>query len=174
MDDDKKMNGIQPVQTAAAQQVVADLARTIWREHFVPIIGQPQVDYMLERFQSAAAIAEQMRSGAEYYLIYREGRPGGYTAIIPESPPGKLMLSKLYLLRRERGQGLGRQLMDFVIEQSRKRGLAVVWLTVNRDNTKVIEWYRRRGFRVVDEMKKDIGGGFCMDDFIMERSSRTE
>lgn len=28
------------------------LAKEIWNQHFVPIIGQDQVDYMLNKFQS--------------------------------------------------------------------------------------------------------------------------
>lgn len=31
---------------------IADLAKTIWNQHYVNIIGQQQVDYMLEEFQS--------------------------------------------------------------------------------------------------------------------------
>ena len=29
--------------------------------------------------------------------------------------------------------------------------------------------YERRGFNTIDEVKKDIGGGFYMDDYIMEK-----
>ena len=47
---------------------VARLADTIWREHYVPIIGGAQVDYMLKRFQSIQAITEQVEHGHNYLL----------------------------------------------------------------------------------------------------------
>ena len=43
---------------------IADLADIIWKEHYIPIIGIPQVDYMLKKFQSAKAIKEQISDGA--------------------------------------------------------------------------------------------------------------
>ena len=36
------------------------LAKEIWNQHFVPIIGQDQVDYMLNKFQSCESIKTQM------------------------------------------------------------------------------------------------------------------
>jgi diphthamide synthase (EF-2-diphthine--ammonia ligase) len=35
--------------------IVESLAKEIWIEHYTPIIGRPQVDYMLENFQSSQA-----------------------------------------------------------------------------------------------------------------------
>ena len=49
---------------------IAGLARTIWTEHYTPIIGSSQVEYMLENIQSAEKIAEAMESGSEYYMAY--------------------------------------------------------------------------------------------------------
>ena len=71
------------VRKASQIKAVADLAREIWNEHFVPIIGQAQVDYMLERFQSAPAIRGQIAAGYEYYLVRDRGRYAGYFALVP-------------------------------------------------------------------------------------------
>jgi hypothetical protein len=57
---------------------VARLAHEIWNEHYVSIIGQAQVDYMVKNFQSASAIAVQIAGGYEYYLILHDGA-GLYT-----------------------------------------------------------------------------------------------
>jgi hypothetical protein len=40
--------------------------------------------------------------------------------------------------------------------------------SMNKYNKDSIEWYLRKGFNTVGEAKKDIGGGFFMDDYIME------
>jgi hypothetical protein len=59
---------IEPVTATEQTRQVAELARDIWTEHYVPIIGRDQVDYMLDRFQSSDAIARQIESGCKYYL----------------------------------------------------------------------------------------------------------
>ena len=148
---------------------VATLARQIWNQHFVAIIGQAQVDYMLDRFQSPVAIRAQMDTGCEYYLARCDEEPVGYIGLIPHQSGGKLMLSKLYVKSAERGAGVGSLLLEFTMQRARETGAIAVWLTVNRHNTASIEWYKRRGFAVTGELKKDIGCGFYMDDFVMER-----
>jgi len=39
---------------------VAILANQIWTEHYVPIIGEEQVDYMLYKFQSAETVTKSL------------------------------------------------------------------------------------------------------------------
>jgi hypothetical protein len=60
-----------PVTTAQQVDAVAGLARDIWYEYYVPLIGQPQVDYMVSKFQSSEAMAQQMREGYEYFTTER-------------------------------------------------------------------------------------------------------
>jgi ribosomal protein S18 acetylase RimI-like enzyme len=80
-----------------------------------------------------------------------------------------MLISKIYVKNSVRGSGVGNQLLDFIEETSRARNFNTVWLTVNRFNDSTVKWYFRHGFITVEEIKKDIGGGFFMDDFIMEK-----
>jgi len=159
---------ISPVTDSETIAEVAALARTIWNQHFVGMIGQAQVDYMLDKFQSPEAIGAQLASGTEYYLARIDGEPLGYLGLIPNKPEGKLMLSKIYVEQTARGTGLGTALFDFARQRAAECGAASIWLTVNRGNLETIAWYKHKGFEVVDEKKMDIGSGFYMDDYIME------
>jgi GNAT superfamily N-acetyltransferase len=160
---------ISKVARAAEVVAVARLAEDIWREHFTPIIGADQVAYMLDKFQSAQAISSQLDAGTEYYLASVDGSLVGYTALVPDEPSSRLMISKLYVTKDQRGGGVGSGLLRFTESEGQTRHLTTLWLTVNRFNDGPIQWYLRKGFNKVDEVKKDIGGGFYMDDFIMEK-----
>ena len=152
-----------PEQIAA----VARLARKIWTEHYVPIIGPAQVEYMLEKFQSEAAIARQISGeGYEYYLL-----PGaGYLALVPDRGNKSVLLSKIYVKSTQRGTGLGRTFVEFAAARCAELGCRELWLTVNRNNTGSIAFYERMGFRKTDELVTDIGNGFVMDDWRMARA----
>ena len=63
-----------PVVSPADAAVVARLAAEIWYEHYVPIIGREQVDYMVPRFQSEAAVLAQVGTGLQYFLILKDGQ----------------------------------------------------------------------------------------------------
>ena len=148
---------------------IAALAHDIWNDHFPDIIGQGQVDYMLDRFQSKAAIREQIRHDHyEYYLVGSPSDRAGYFAIIQDAD--SLQLSKLYLRRAARGLGMGARIVRWVEAESRARGVSRIWLTVNKDNAGSIAFYRCVGFEVKSAMVTDIGNGFVMDDYLMVRA----
>jgi len=147
---------------------LCEMARRIWTEHYTPIIGEAQVEYMLEKFQSVDAVSEQLASGGyEYYFALYHGEYAGFIGIVPEQE--KLFLSNLYIDADFRHRGIAREAMNFLSEYGKQRNLNKIYLTVNRNNTDSIAAYRSMGFDVVCEQVADIGGGFVMDDYVLER-----
>ncbi|UCE48606.1 MAG: GNAT family N-acetyltransferase [Phycisphaerales bacterium] len=159
---------IEQVSSLSQIETVARLAFEIWNQHFVPIIGKAQVDYMVEKFQSKKAIKEQIERGYSYYLIQADGDYIGYSGICPKED--ELFLSKLYLRVSQRGKGYGRQVVKFLENLARDRGLGKITLTVNKNNTDTIRAYERFGFTNQGPIVQDIGGGFVMDDYKMEKA----
>jgi ribosomal protein S18 acetylase RimI-like enzyme len=147
--------------------IIESLAREIWTEHYIPIIGERQVDYMLARYQSKQAINEQITSGVLYFMM-EEGRSFiGYIAVQPRGD--ELFLSKIYVRSSHRARGYGRQAVQFVETLARERGLRKIVLTVNKNNTGAIRAYETVGFKNVGSLVQDIGSGFVMDDYAMEK-----
>jgi len=148
-------------------ELLADLASEIWHEYYGSLLSLEQIDYMVDKFQSAPAIADQIASqGYEYYLMQADGTNVGYLAVKAEGD--KLFLSKLYVLKAHRGRGYASRSLAFVVQQCRERGLKALWLTVNRYNDASIAVYEKKGFKKVREQVADIGNGYVMDDFVME------
>ncbi len=159
---------VERVLTETQIEVVARLAHEIWNQHFVPIIGKAQVDYMVEKFQSKRAISEQIAGGYSYYLLEADGDYFGYTGVCQKED--ELFLSKLYIRASQRGKGYGRKVVEFLEGLARDKGLAKITLTVNRNNTDTIKAYEKFGFDNLGDFVQDIGNGFAMDDFKMEKA----
>ncbi len=53
---------------------------------------------------------------------------------------------------------------------ARGRGCTRLTVAVNKNNRTAIAAYLKHGFRVADAVVKDIGGGFVMDDYLMEQA----
>ena len=124
---------------------------------------------MLEKFQCEQAITKQLTDGYEYYSVTYNGCNAGYMAVISNVSDTSLMISKIYVRKSDRGHGLGKQMLEFTEELCRQRSIKKIWLTVNRHNRHSIEWYSRMGFTNIGSIVQDIGGGFIMDDFRMEK-----
>ncbi len=161
------MSEIMRVSTAGQIGTVAALAREIWTEHYVPIIGRRQVDYMLDEFQSIPAMKRQIGDGWEYYLVTNDGRAVGYFALVPDEAASAAKLSKIYVRRDMRGRGFGREIIAFCQARCEELGLRRLWLTVNKHNADSIAFYKRMGFTIDGPVVQDIGRGFVMDDYKM-------
>ncbi|MEJ2163512.1 MAG: GNAT family N-acetyltransferase [Robiginitalea sp.] len=147
---------------------IAELAHIIWREHYIPIIGKGQVEYMLDKYQSAYAVKQQAADGMCYYLIYSKTLPAGYFAF--EKREKELFLSKIYLLNTHRGLGLGTAAMKFISDKARDWGCSHIALTVNKNNDRSISAYQKLGFENKGVQITDIGSGYIMDDFRMVKT----
>lgn len=161
------MTQIEPAKTKKTYKIIAGLAELIWTEHYTPIIGEQQVAYMLEKFQSAIAIEDQVANGVLYYLISFQDKPVGYFSVSREED--FLFLSKLYVLRSARAKGLGRAAISYMEDLAKDFDLQRIRLTVNKFNTNSIKAYEKMEFLNVDAIVQDIGNGFVMDDYVLEK-----
>jgi RimJ/RimL family protein N-acetyltransferase len=147
--------------------VVSALAGRIWRAHYPAIISPEQIEYMLGWMYDVAQLRRDVERGVVYELVFTSGRPIGFCGYEPAGD--ELKLHKLYLEVTEHGRGIGSLALRHVEDEARRRGLRTVVLGVNRNNAKAIRVYHRNGYKLRHELKTDIGGGFVMDDFILEK-----
>lgn len=157
---------IMPVTNMELVYSVYAVAESIWEQYYTPIIGEAQVEYMVEKFLSPDAIVEQINSGYEYFLFSYDYTFAGFAAILEKD--GDLFLSKLYVDEEFRGKGIGKHMFQKFIEICKLRNLKKIWLTCNRNNLDSLAVYEHLGFKKTREEVTDIGNGFVMDDFILE------
>ncbi|MFH1577831.1 MAG: GNAT family N-acetyltransferase [Candidatus Omnitrophota bacterium] len=150
--------------------IVELLAYEIWREHYTPIVGEGQVEYMLGKFQSKIAISRQINQEGFLYYLIKDDKDNyiGYLGVLPKEE--ELFLSKIYIKSGQRGKGYGRQAIEFIEKLAHDKGLNKMTLTVNKKNTSTIETYKKIGFIILNPVVQDIGDGFVMDDYKMEKT----
>jgi GNAT superfamily N-acetyltransferase len=147
--------------------LISSLAGHIWRAHYTSILSGEQIEYMLARMYDVEQLRRDVGRGVVYELLVEGDRVLGFCGY--EQLAGHLKLHKLYLDVAEHGRGLGSLLLRHVEEEARRRGQARVVLGVNRFNEKAIRAYRRNGYVIREALRTDIGGGFVMDDWIMDK-----
>lgn len=143
-------------------QTIQILAKTIWNEHYVPFIGQAQVDYMLDLFYAPTAILEQMTAGQQFYLIEADAVQVGFLSI-SKKEIGEYFIHKFYINGRRKG--LGATVFAAILVQY--KDIETIHLTVNKHNFKAINFYFKMGFVIEKTAIFDIGNDYVMDDFVM-------
>jgi ribosomal protein S18 acetylase RimI-like enzyme len=159
---------LHPVARGEIAEIV-HMAESVWRHHFPGIISDEQIDYMLSRLYSLKAITrEYMHDEVSYRFIVNRNRRVGFCAFGTEHG-GVMKLHKLYVLPQFQRRGFGKEALSRIEEQCRKQNCSTAVLAVNKNNRGAIKAYESDGFKIREAVTVDIGGGFVMDDYIMEK-----
>lgn len=149
---------------------IAALARAIWLEHYISIISKEQIEYMLAGRFTAQNLEKYLDAPDRWFRVLRaDGEIVGYCSWSLSGQPREMKLEQLYLLPRLHGRGLGRRMMELIETDARARGCDTLMLTVNKHNTTASRVYFAAGFQVREEAVFDIGNGYVMDDYVMEK-----
>ena len=122
---------------------ISAIAFPLFREVY-SYVPQDVVEGFLQETQTPEAIRKQMADGLEYAYILYKGERAGYVAFGIDAEG--MYLSKFYLFRDYRRQGLGSWVMEYVEHRARESGAGQIHLDVNRENAPAIAFYGKHGF----------------------------
>lgn len=143
---------------------LSSLASKIWNSHYPAIIGQKQVDYMLDKMYSIESLTKQILEESNIFIgAYLSNKMIGFISYSKTSEED-YFLHKLYINTDIHRKGIGKALFDYAFEN---KNLKTIRLTVNRQNVKAINFYFKIGFVIEKIIDIDIGEGYVMDDFVM-------
>jgi ribosomal protein S18 acetylase RimI-like enzyme len=102
-----------------------------------------------------------------------DGEPVGYVKLGPlklpiEDASPALLLDQLYILKEHHGAGIAHKLMNWALEEARRRGATRIYLTVFVDNHRARRFYDRYGFETVGRYNFMVGN-HADEDIIMRR-----
>lgn len=148
--------------------LIQQLARTSWESAYAEILSREQIDYMLNEMYSADEISSHLKHpNYHYFLIENDEKPVGFIGFEHHYEPETTKLHRVYLIPEAKGLGFGKAAIDFLKEKTEKIGNRRIILNVNKNNS-ARKIYESQGFKVYDEGVFDIGGGYVMDDYLME------
>ena len=147
--------------------LIRELTFKVWPQTYAAIISKEQIDFMLQMMYSETSLQQQMNEGCRFIIVYDEAEPVGF-ASYQETEPAIFKLHKIYVLPSQQGKGTGRFVIDHIISEIRQQGATALQLQVNRNN-KARDFYEKIGFAVILEADFDIGNGYFMNDYVMEK-----
>lgn len=145
-------------------ETIRQLVFQIYPVAYQDILVPEQVNYMLDLFYSAASLEKQFAQDT-FLLALSGDTPVGF-ASYSLLGAGNYKLHKLYVSAELQGQGVGTELIRFIMKNI--QGTVTLELNVNRFN-KARVFYEKLGFAVIRAEDIDIGNGYWMNDFVMQR-----
>jgi len=149
---------------------IQNIVHITWPITYGEILSKEQLDYMLNLFYSDKALTLQYTKKEQlFYMIYGEQTNIGFIGIEHHYKGEAITkIHKIYLLPETQGKGIGKKVIDKIGKLALENNSAILLLNVNRFNS-ALGFYKKIGFEVVDEVNIDIGNGYLMEDYVMEK-----
>jgi len=148
--------------------LIRELSFRIWPATYSAILTPDQMEYMLGLLYSEATLSDQMNKDYEFLIVEENSKAIGFASFSLVAP-AVFKLHKIYLLPETQGKGAGRFVIDTLIQTMKDKGGRSMILNVNRHN-KARSFYEKIGFEIIKEEDVDIGNGYFMNDYVMEKN----
>jgi ribosomal protein S18 acetylase RimI-like enzyme len=159
--------------TAADAAVLHRIFNTVFCDTFAHLYRAED----LEAFLSRSGVADWERQLGDPTFAVRVaevgGEPVGYLKLGPLKLPVEangpaLLLDQLYVVKEHHGAGIAKELMDWALEETARRGASQLFLTVYIDNHRAKRFYDRYGFEAVGRYDFMVGN-HADEDIIMRK-----
>ena len=150
--------------------IIQEIAYATWPETYGAILSKAQLEYMLDKFYSLENLQANCNAKQLFFIIEEDSIPQGFLGI-EHLHNNELVtkIHKIYILTNNQGKGIGKLAVDFVVNLAKENNSKKLRLNVNKFN-KAIDFYKKIGFSISDEVLIEIGNGWVMDDYVMEKS----
>ncbi len=150
--------------------LIQQLAQQVWYITYGPLQPKEKVDYLYELMYSTSSLTQQMEEKHHCFLLAKDetGFLGYASYELNCSNQLKTKIHKIYVMPNAQGKGVGKELVAVIASIASGKGNTILSLNVFRHNP-AINFYQKIGFSKAAEEKIDVGNGFVMDDFVMEK-----
>lgn len=149
--------------------LIDGLVKKVWPQTYKNILSEEQIEYMLSMMYSLESYTEQIAVKGHHYLTIKEDDQYlGFASYELNYQYGKTKIHKIYILPQTQGKGIGRILLSKIEDIAKRNGNNIISLNVNRYNT-ALHFYEKTGFVKAGQEDINIGNGYLMEDYIMEK-----
>ncbi|MCH2234203.1 MAG: GNAT family N-acetyltransferase [Crocinitomicaceae bacterium] len=139
-------------------EIIARVIRDVLTEHGVnkpgTVFTDPTTDHLFELFEKDKSF---------YYIVWLNEQIVGGCGVFPTKglAEGCAELVKLYVLKKARGLGLGKELMERCAENAKKLGYQKLYLETLPELSNAVKLYESLGYERLDEPLGDSGHFAC-------------
>lgn len=149
--------------------LIRQLTFAIWPQTYSQLLTQDQIDYMLDLIYSPAALQQQIEIDHCTFIIIYDNNELVAFASYSQVQPTVWKLHKIYVLASQQGKGMGKFIIQYIVDEIKPQHATALQLQVKRDNP-AQNFYTKLGFTIIATADFDIGNGYFMKDYIMELS----
>ena len=149
---------------------IRSIAFEVWPVAYGKILSREQLTYMLDMMYNTTSLQQQAKEKQHHFILVKDNNHAvGFASYeFNCEQTGKTKIHKIYILSTQQGKGLGKTVIAYIERQAQEQGDKALFLNVNK-NKPAQFFYKNAGFTIAKEEVIDIGQGYVMDDYVMEK-----
>jgi diamine N-acetyltransferase len=149
---------------------IQSIAQETWPNTYGAILSATQLEFMMDMMYSDTSLTQQIQGKQLFYMVTALNKTIAFFAIEHHyQNEAVTRIHKIYLLPETHGKGIGKQLIDCIATLASEHDSKKLSLNVNRYN-KALHFYQKIGFTIIKEEDIEIGNGYLMEDYCMEKT----
>lgn len=161
MTEFKKVSGsLEIVRTAC-------LANQIFGQHFSQFMPRPQIDYILDSYNSFKTINDRINTGGyNYYFINSDNRQVGFFAYCSRLGD-TFEITEIGMIKKQRGKGNAKKALKFIREQAEAAGQRTLKIKVDKKNETAVKAFTALGFEEIGEEQEKLSGDYFVEKAVL-------
>jgi len=150
-------------------KIIQAIAHATWPVTYGEILSKAQLDYMMKLMYSEESLFQQIKKKHQFFIASEGIHNLGFMSVEHNYlDTNTTRLHKLYMIPKFQGKGIGKLLIDKIVALAIENQSDKISLNVNKFN-KAFTFYKKMGFEVIAEEDLEIGNGYLMEDYKMEK-----
>jgi GNAT superfamily N-acetyltransferase len=147
--------------------------RTTFCDTFAHLYSPQDLEAFLARFDIPEWDSQLNDPEYAFRIAEADGLAAGYVKLAPMKLPvvtqvPAMLLDQIYILKEHHGTGIARELMDWAVDEARRRGANELYLTVFIENRRARRFYDRFEFESAGRYDFKVGN-HVDEDIIMRK-----
>lgn len=143
------------------------LANRIFGQHFSQLMPRPQIDYILDTYNSFNTINERITTGGyRYYNIVCDSRPAGFFAFVPRLGEA-VEITEIGVIKKQRGKGCCKKALGFIVSKAKEGGARTVKIKIDKKNETALNAFKALGMQEIGEEQTKLMGDFFIEQTIL-------
>ena len=162
--------------TVEDAELIADISRQTFYETFAPYNSKENMELFLNvQFTKGRLMLEVGAAENIFLMAYSGDEIAGYAKLRASRHPEKLNssntmeIARLYAMTHMIGKGVGNFLMQACLDQAIQKKKEYVWLGVWKENHRALNFYKKWGFEIFDEVDFILGNDLQKDWLMKKR-----
>ncbi|SRR6266536_39652 len=155
--------------------LLSDVAICAYSDHYLHLWHDEGKWYIEKSFSVESLLHELGDANAWFYIIYYNKEAVGFlklnidAQLFNEENLHSLELERIYLRKKASGKGIGKYVLNLIMEIAKEKNKKLIWLKVMDSSTAAIQFYKKMGFEICgtyhlpfEKMKPEYRGMYVM------------